>query len=196
MPKVKIARKSISLDMTAMCDMAFLLLTFFMLATKFQPSEAVVVDMPSSHSQIRLPDVDIMTITVRTDGAVFFGVDGQFNRERILEDIAAKYKITFSDKQKKEFSLTPNFGVPVSQLQALFNLSNDDRTKAKQIGIPADSLKNELGDWIYAGRKANRNIRIAVKGDKDSNYEVIKNVIATLQDQNVNKFNLITTLEQ
>ncbi|MEY4291989.1 MAG: hypothetical protein RIQ61_366, partial [Bacteroidota bacterium] len=33
MPKVKIPRKSTVVDMTAMCDVAFLLLTFFMLAT-------------------------------------------------------------------------------------------------------------------------------------------------------------------
>ena len=39
MAKVKIPRKSISLDMTAMCDMAFLLLTFFILTAKFKPDD-------------------------------------------------------------------------------------------------------------------------------------------------------------
>ena len=35
MPKVKIPRKSTAVDMTAMCDVAFLLLTFFMLTSNF-----------------------------------------------------------------------------------------------------------------------------------------------------------------
>ena len=77
MPKVKIARKSVSLDMTAMCDVAFLLLTFFMLTTKFKPEEAVAVDIPASVSQIQIPDKNIMMISVREDGAIFFGVDDQ-----------------------------------------------------------------------------------------------------------------------
>src|SRR4051794_28959445 len=113
MPKVKIPRKSISLDMTAMCDMAFLLLTFFMLATKFKPQEAVLVDIPSSVSPTKLPEVDIMTISVRDDGAVFFGMDGQHARIAMLERVAEKYKISFTEQEKKEFSLTESFGVPV-----------------------------------------------------------------------------------
>src|SRR3954454_7470373 len=106
MPKIKIPRKSISLDMTAMCDMAFLLLTFFMLATKFKPQEAVMVDIPSSVSPTKLPDTDIMTISVRNDGAVFFGIDGQHARLRMLQSITDKYKVSFTDLEKREFSLT------------------------------------------------------------------------------------------
>ena len=64
MPKVKVPRKSTSIDMTAMTDVAFLLLTFFMLATKFKPDEPVVVDTPSSVSQIKLPETDIMQLTI------------------------------------------------------------------------------------------------------------------------------------
>lgn len=196
MPKIKIPRKNISLDMTAMCDMAFLLLTFFMLATKFKPQEAVVIDIPSSVSPIKLPDADIMTISVRDDGAVFFGIDGQHNRLSLLEGMDGKYKIGLSDAEKKEFSLTESFGVPVTQLKAFLNVNASDRAKVKQSGIPADSLDNQLRDWIYYSRFANPKIRIAIKGDRQSNYEVMEKVIATLQDQNINKFNLITSLEK
>lgn len=182
--------------MTAMCDMAFLLLTFFMLATKFKPQEAVVIDIPSSVSPIKLPDADIMTISVRDDGAVFFGIDGQHNRLSLLEGMDSKYKIGLSDAEKKEFSLTESFGVPVTQLKAYLNVNASDRAKVKQSGIPADSLDNQLRDWIYYSRFANPKIRIAIKGDRQSNYEVMEKVIATLQDQNINKFNLITSLEK
>jgi biopolymer transport protein ExbD len=195
MPKIKIPRKNISLDMTAMCDMAFLLLTFFMLATKFKPQEAVVIDIPSSVAEVKLPDVDIMTISVRTDGAVFFGMDGQYARLKLLQSMADKYKLAFTDQEKKEFSLTESFGVPLNQLKSFLNVNPAERNKVKQTGIPSDSLDNQLRDWIYYSRFANPKVRIAIKGDRQSNYEVMEKVIATLQDQNINKFNLITSLE-
>ena len=75
MPKVKMARKSTHIDMTAMCDVAFLLLSFFMLATKFKPEEPVVVTTPSSISQIILPDTSIMLITIDPKDRIFFTID-------------------------------------------------------------------------------------------------------------------------
>lgn len=195
MPKIKVARKSVSLDMTAMCDMAFLLLTFFMLTTKFKPQEALVVDIPSSVSEVKLPEKDIMTISVRNDGAVFFGVDDQYTRMEMLKSVAKKRNVNISEGELKKFALTESFGMPVEQLPQALKLTPDQFNAIKQNGIPADSLNNQLGDWIYAARVANRKIRIAVKGDKQSNYDVIDNVIETLQDQKINKFNLITSME-
>jgi biopolymer transport protein ExbD len=195
MPKLKIPRKNISLDMTAMCDMAFLLLTFFMLATKFKPQEAVVIDIPSSVSITKLPDVDIMAISVRNDGAIFFGMDGQHARLKLLQSMSDKYKISFTEEEKRAFSLTESFGLPLNQLKSFLNINASERNNVMQSGIPADSLNNQLRDWIYYSRFANPKIRIAIKGDRQSNYEVMEKVIATLQDQNINKFNLITSLE-
>ncbi len=64
MPKVKVARKSTAIDMTAMCDVAFLLLTFFMMTTEFRGDESVIVDTPSSISEIKLPETDILNVTI------------------------------------------------------------------------------------------------------------------------------------
>src|SRR5512143_1117186 len=92
MPKVKVPRKSTLIDMTAMCDVAFLLLTFFMLTTQFKSDESVVVDTPSSISEIKLPDTDILNITITRDGKVFFNIDNKnFSRERLLAKISEKY---------------------------------------------------------------------------------------------------------
>lgn len=195
MPKVKIPRKNISLDMTAMCDMAFLLLTFFMLATKFKPQEAVAVDMPSSVSEIKLPENDIMTISVEKNGAVYFGIDGQNTRLVLLDKISEKYKVAFTETEKQQFALMEAFGTPVGSLKSILNLSNEQRQKVAQPGIPVDSLKNELKDWVTLARMSNPKFRIAIKGDKDVDYVVVQKIIGTLQDQNINKFNMITTLE-
>ncbi len=195
MPKVKVPRKSVSLDMTAMCDMAFLLLTFFMLTTKFKPQEALTVDIPPSVSQIPIPDKDMLLISVRDDGAVFFGVDDQNTRGNMLKTITEKYKIAFTPKEQHEFLLLENFGVPVQKLKSLLAVEGPDRNRVKQDGVPTDSLNNQLSDWIYAARYANPKIRIAIKGDKKSNYEVVKDIIGTLQDQNINRFNLVTSVK-
>lgn len=196
MPKVKIPRKSTNIDMTAMCDVAFLLLTFFMLTTKFKADDPVIVDTPSSISEIKLPDTDIMAITITKDGKVFFGMDGKFNRERMIQKIGEKFNIDFTEEEIHSFSLTGSFGVPIANLKQFLNLTSEERKSEKiQPGIPVDSAKNELQYWIVYGRLSNPKTRIAIRGDGDTPYPVIKNVMNTLQDKNVNKFNLITDLE-
>ncbi len=182
--------------MTAMCDVAFLLLTFFMLTTKFKADDPVVVDTPSSISEIKLPDTDIMAITITKDGRVFFGMDGKYNRERMIDKIGAKFGIGFTEEEVHAFSLTGSFGVPIASLKEFLNLPPEQRTNEKdQPGIPLDSVKNELQYWIVYGRLSNPNTRIAIRGDGETPYPVIKSVMNTLQEKNVNKFNLITDLE-
>lgn len=195
MGKVKIPRKNISLDMTAMCDMAFLLLTFFILTAQFKAEDAVIVDTPASISDTKLPDRDIMTISIDKKSRIFFGIDGQFDRERMLEFIAGQYKVGFTPDEIKEFSLLSSFGVPLGNLRQLLNLKNADRNRLEQPGIPCDSAANELKDWIAYARYANPKLRITIKGDVDASYDVVGRVISTLQDQNINKFNLITDMK-
>jgi len=194
MPKVKVPRKSTSVDMTAMTDVAFLLLTFFMLATQFKPDEPVTVNAPSSVAEVPLPDVDIMTITISNDGRVFFSMEGQQYKEELIRKMSAIKQVPFSEKEIKEFSLMSSFGVPFSQLKELLAEKSEERAKFKQTGIPTDSTNNELADWIWQARLSNNKVRVAIKGDQDANFPVVKQVIATLQDKKVNRFNFITNL--
>lgn len=196
MGKVKVHRASPSLDMTPMVDLAFLLVTFFMLTTKFAPEEPVAVDMPSSVSEIKLPEVNILTITISDDGKVFFNMDGKYNRQELLDKVGQKYGIAFDDQEKERFSVLPSFGLAVQNLKQYLALSPDERKLVPQPGIPTDSLNNQLADWVVFSRITNPGLRIAIKGDRESNYPVVEKVINTLIDNRVTRFNLITNMEK
>ncbi len=86
MPKIKKGRVGIKLDMTPMVDVAFLLLTFFMLTTQFKPPEDVTVELPTSHSAFKLPESDVMMITIAEDGRIFLGLDSQNLRMKLFGD--------------------------------------------------------------------------------------------------------------
>lgn len=203
MSKVKIPRKGTPIDMTAMCDVAFLLLTFFILTTQFKAEEAVMVDTPSSISTVQIPDKGIGLITLSKDGRVFFGFDMQPVRLAMIEKMGEQYKIAFTEKEKYDFSLMSNFGLPVNQIKTYLGLSTEERKKVTQPGIPCDSIGNELSDWIlFANQsfqpyklKPDDYFRIAIKGDEGCKYPVVKKVISTLQDRNLNRINFITDLE-
>jgi len=197
MGKVKVHRSSPSLDMTPMVDLAFLLVTFFMLTAAFAPTEPVIVDTPKSESEILLPERDRMIISVAKDGRVFFDMDNQYNRKRMLEDMGEKYGVSFTPDQKQTFAVMSGFGVSIRQLPQLLDMAPSDREKVVQGGIPADSVNNELADWVVFARMTNPSkLRIAIKGDRDSNYKTIKQVVNTLIDRKILRFNLITGMEQ
>ncbi len=195
MAKVKVPRKSTTVDMTAMTDVAFLLLTFFMLATQFKPDEPVQVVTPSSISQIPLPDVDIMNITIAQDGRVFFDMEGKQYREKLIQKMGEKYTTTFTPQQIEAFSRLSSFGMPFKELSGFLSLKPDERSQIKQVGIPSDSLNNELADWVWQARLTNNNVRVAIKGDGNSTYPTVAQVIKTLQEKKVNRFNFITSAE-
>lgn len=187
------------MDMTAMCDVAFLLLTFFILTAQFKSQDAATIETPSSISAIKVPDKDLMIISIGKDGKVYFGVDNPNTRIAMLDNISQTEGVQFTDKQKKIFSLQANFGVPIRGLSQWLQVGATTPDKLKEVvqpGIPVDSTaQNELAKWIYQARRANSGLRIAIKGDNVAKFPVFKDVMSSLQAQNINKFNLITGTE-
>jgi biopolymer transport protein ExbD len=204
MAKVKMSKKATSIDMTAMCDVAFLLLTFFILTATAKAPEPLPVDTPSSTVQTKLPESGLVMLTVgKSDGEeqVFFGMKDRAIRSGALDYMAQKYQLTFTEEEKSQFALIDEFGVPIEGLKQLLAMKAADRVKkGVQSGVPCDSINNQLQDWIQGARQANINeggtkeLQFAIKGDAKELYPQIKRVMDILQDQKINSFNLVTGL--
>ena len=138
MSKHKLPRKSTHIDMTAMCDVAFLLLTFFMLATKFKPDEPVVVRTPSSISEIPMPENSIL-ITVDDKGRVFFDYDNKKAKEDLIQTISKEKGLNLTPDEIKAYSLGSSVGLPFNQLKSYLAMSPIDQKKYQFQGIPIDT---------------------------------------------------------
>jgi biopolymer transport protein ExbD len=185
-------------DMTAMCDVAFLLLTFFILTATAKAPEVIPVDTPQSTVQTKLPTDNLATITIGK-GKVFFDIKGKEVRKKTLELMGQKYELEFSDDDTNKFALMESFGVPLQNLKQILDMKAADRAKAGQPGIPKDSLDNQLKEWLLNARRANidvndKELEIAIKGDAKEEYATIKQVMDILQDQKINNFSLVTGL--
>lgn len=200
MPRVKVGRKSTAIDMTAMCDVAFLLLTFFILSAKPKTQDPVQAEVPASTANFAIPENDFSTITVG-QGKAFFNVQGTDVRIQTLKQMGDKYKIAFTPDEEKAFANTESFGVPINVLKQFLNLPSDQKSSYKQPGVPVDTTaNNELSDWVHEARIAdkylhNAELHIAIKGDSREEYPTIHKIISSLQKQKVNKFSLITSLK-
>ncbi len=198
MAKVQVKRQSTHIDMTAMCDVAFLLLTFFMLATSFKPVEPVATINPTSVSEIVLDDKDVMLITIGPKGNVFFSIDNPKNRMQLIENINESMSLGLDEAQKTTFANGASIGLPFNQLGQFLRLEPKDQSGFQQEGIPIDTsdyTKNQLTEWINAARYANPALRIAIKADKKTPYTSVDAVIMTFEQMKIHKFNLVTNLE-
>lgn len=203
MAQIKMSKKATSIDMTAMCDVAFLLLTFFILTATAKVPEPISVDTPSSTNKTKLPIDKLVTITVGAGKEnIFFDLKGKEVRKKTLELMAIKYKLKFTESEANEFALMESFGVPIEGLSSLLKMKSADRNKAgTQVGVPFDSINNQLKDWIYTSRQANielepdgKELSFAIKGDAKLQYPKIRKVMDIFQDQKINTFDLVTGL--
>lgn len=206
MPKIKVPRKSTHMDMTAMCDVGFLLLTFFILTAKFRPNELVEIVTPASRAEKPVKD-DFITISVDKDGNAFFQAPSPKTKGLILDKMIEKYGTKYtaitnlSDKQKAQFRQMEQVAFSAQAIPQMVVKKQDKlkemKTKGELTGVPMDSTNNELGDWIMATRYAydGETPLFAIKGDKNSNIVAIKRVIDILREKEINSFKLVTALE-
>jgi biopolymer transport protein ExbD len=196
MSKVKVARKSTRIDMTAMSDVTVLLLTFFMLTSTFVKKEPVQVTTPASVSEIKIPETNILSILIDPKGKVFMSMDKQSDLMNSLDSVGNHYGITFTEQEKSKFKLSATFGIPIKSMKAYLALKPDEQDKVlANYGIPTDSIDNQFKVWIQKAKAINPDLRIAIKADQNTPYKVIKDVMSSLQDLRENRYNLITALK-
>lgn len=216
MPKLKIPKSSPAIDMTPMVDLAFLLVTFFMLAASFRPSEPVTVETPSSISDKVIPENMIM-VTVASDGKVYFNLTGAEARKEALKNMIGLYKVSLTEEQVEKFALMSTFGCSMKELPAYLDLSGDSRKEFQTKGVPLDSLDNQLKNWISYSNVAALNSgqtayneakrrglspeandfkpKFIIRADGKAIYKKAEEVIDVFRELNLNNLSFVTSSE-
>jgi biopolymer transport protein ExbD len=204
MPSVKIPKKSTNVDMTPFVDVAFLILTFFIMATKFKPPSPVEVTTPSSVSSEKYPENDAVMITIDKDSKVYFTVFSE-GAPKVFDDIIASINasknVGVTQSETNNFKKMAMVGVPFSQLRGLLQTPVDQQGSLKQTGIPLDSTGGELTFWINASKRAflaagKKKLTYLIKGDNDSKYPTFKMVIDAMRRNEEFKYQLVTAPEE
>jgi biopolymer transport protein ExbD len=203
MPSVKIHKKAADTDMTPFVDIAFLILTFFIMATKMKPPEPVEITTPYSVSSKELEAKDALMIEMDKDGRVFFTMNTERPADNalkydLIKNLNQARNLGLSEAEMRSFVKSPTVGVPFNKLKPYLATPEELRKNVKQEGIPVtDSANNELYYWVRDGIQvfAGRNINYMVKGDNASKYPVFKGVIDALRRNDQNKYKLITSPE-
>lgn len=193
MPRVKTERKSTWVDMTAFVDVAFLILSFFMLVTKFKPEELVSITPPHSVSSGLIDEKDAFTILIDSSERVFIQLDPQM-RYRIIENLNKTRILGLSASEISSFEAMSNIGASFQELKSFLSLPPDIQRKTQPSGIPMDDKGGELSLWIrhVLALNSGRKINWFIKGDSQVRYAAFKNVLVALKKNNINKFLLVT----
>ena len=201
MPSVKIPKKSTDTDMTPFVDIAFLILSFFIMATKFKPPEPVEIKTPGSVLSQKLPESNAVLITVDSSNRVFFSVLSDKDKTKydaVIRGINESQKLGLSPEEIQNYRQTFAVGVPFGGLKQLLSLPASEQGKLKQPGIPVtDTLNNQLYWWILESKKAfaGEELKFLIKGDGESKYPTFEAIVNALKKNEEFKYNLVTALD-
>ena len=201
MPSVKIPKKSTDTDMTPFVDIAFLILSFFIMATKFKPPEPVPITTPGSVISQKLPENNAVMITVDSSNRVFFSVLSDKDKTKfdaVIQSINSSRSLGLSPAEMANYRQTYMVGVPFGGLKQLLAIDPKEQGSLKQPGIPVmDSANNELVWWIGAAKTAfaGESLNYLIKGDGQSKYPTFEAVVSALKRNDEFKYNLVTSLD-
>lgn len=187
--------------MTAMCDVAFLLLSFFILATKQKPPEVLSVKTPTSVSSKAAPDKSIL-ITMTKEGKVFLMLGDETKKNAIIDDFNTTRGLQLTGPELTRLKKMEFIGMPINKLKSSLDAAQDIPASLMD-GIPTDTTNNELTFWMrsvtnaYKGEDQTKlQEMILVKGDGEALYPIFKNVKEALKANEIFKFRIVTEGEQ
>jgi len=196
MGRAKLPRKSTNIDMTAMCDVAFLLLSFFILATKAKPAEAIHVTPPSSVAAKKVPQKDVVLVTLDPSGKVFISMDDKSKKEFIANSIK---NTTNPNLNVSAFVNATFWGAPLAGMNSFLAIPEDKRTGAALPGIPVDTTKgaNEMVEWMRLVKSAynGEKINLLLKGDNEAKYPAFRASVDAFKTNDLLKFQMVTNPE-
>ena len=199
MGKIKVQKKDIWIDMTPMSDVMTLLLCFFMLTSTFLTPEPIKVNTPSSVSEVKVPENDVLNILVSPEGNIYVGSENKNTMQDMMETVTGKFGISLNSTQLKHFREDAMIGAPMNVFTDYYSLEQEKMgEEIQKLSIPLDSIdggKSEFQEWVTAARESNPDIRVAIKADAKTPYAVIKKMMSELQDMNENRYQLITNLD-
>ena len=199
MGKIQIKKKDIWIDMTPMSDVMTLLLCFLMLTSTFLTPEPVSVNTPSSVSQVKVPENDVLNILVSPEGNIYVGSENRNTMNDMLDEVTGKFGVSLTGAQLKNFKEDPMIGAPLSVLPSYLSLEKEKMgEEIQKLSIPLDSIDggmSEFQEWVKAARNSNPDLRLAIKCDATTSYAVVKKMMSELQDMNENRYQLITNLD-
>lgn len=172
MSKIKKKRIGVTMDMTPLVDITFLLLTFFMFTAKFksetESEQKFVIKRPqSSADTTKLPENDLVLIkvgidSVTKDTAYYLSMVNEQDRMKLAQDMMAK-QYPGAKETTGQFKVT--------------------------------DLK-WLGTMIQSARIINSRARFAVDADRRVRYQYIENAMEEMRKNRATSFNFVTDKKQ
>jgi hypothetical protein len=182
-------------------DIAFLILSFFIMATKFKPPDIVEIKTPGSVLSQKLPENNAVMISFDSTNRVFFTVLSEKDPQKyadIINEVNTGQNLGLTPAEIANFRNIYMVGVPLSGVKQLLGMDAKAVEKVRQPGIPVeDSANNELYWWVRAAKNAfaGEKLNYLIKGDGNSKYPAFEAVVAALKRNEEFKYNLITTLD-
>jgi biopolymer transport protein ExbD len=183
-----IRKPGVNIDMTPLVDVILLLLTFFMLTATFkaESSEAIEVDLPlaASTDTTKMPEQDIMVLTLTPAGDVFLDVDNYLVRQKVFDDAFGIGLYHPDSTTLSEFEQTGKI--------------NEKEFRRKVIKMNREQFKKTLTDLRVELRNitgGEKDFRIVIKGDKETNYGVVEDLMDILKETRNTRFALVTDIK-